>query len=200
MHYIADLDNPLINMLNLKYTVDCGSHKIIKRNGYVPRAHIVHRAVNKDDKEVLDHMMGNDFDPLTMVVLSGRSKAPKITIQDARGDPKDTCKILSYDYDEIVVDAKLDTSGFLVMSEINYPGWQVFVNGVKQTPLTGNYLFRIVPLDAGRYNVRFVFNPFSFKAGRIVSTVSLLMILITLFVFGRRRAPGREKPSRSSQN
>jgi hypothetical protein len=200
MHYIADLDNPLINMLNLKYTVDCGSNRIIKRNGYVPRAHIVHRAVNKDDKEVLEYMMGNDFDPLTMVVLTGQSKAPKITTQDVRVDPKDTCKILSYDYDEIVVDAKLDTSGFLVMSEINYPGWEIFVNGVKQTPLTGNYLFRIVPLNAGRYNVRFVFNPFSFKAGRIVSTVSLLMILITLFVFGRSRAPGREKPSLSSQN
>jgi hypothetical protein len=191
MHYIRNMDNPLINMLNLKYTIDCNSKKITKRNAFVPRAYIVHRAVVKDDQEILDYMMRHDFDPLKTLVFSSQSKAQNISTQDTGGDPKEICQILSYTCDEIIVDVKLNTPGFLVMSEINYPGWQALVDGRPYGIRTGNYLFRTVPLEAGRHTVRFVFNPRSFKIGSVVSLASLLAVIIGLLVFGRKRKPQR---------
>jgi hypothetical protein len=189
IHYVRNMDNPLIDMLNLKYLIDCGSNRIAKRSGFVPRAYIVHQAVLKDDQEILDYMMGHDFDPLKTLVLGGKSDPSKIATQGTYADPEETCRILSYTCDEIIVDVKLNAPGFLVMSEINYPGWQAVVDGMKATLLTGNYLFRSVPVQAGKHTVRFEFNPLSFKIGSLVSLVSTVAVIIGLLVFGRKRKP-----------
>jgi uncharacterized membrane protein YfhO len=97
------------------------------------------------------------------------------------------CRVVSYACDEIAVDVQLDKPGFLVMSEINYPGWHAYVDG-KATPLlTGNYLFRTLSLEPGRHHIRFVFNPFSFKAGTVVSFVSIVGVIVGLIVLNRQR-------------
>jgi hypothetical protein len=191
MHYIADLDNPLINMLNLKYTIDCNSKKITKRNAFVPRAYIVHQAVVKDDQEILDYMMRHDFDPLKTLVFSSQSKAQNISTQDTRGDPKEICQILSYTCDEIIVDVKLNAPGFLVMSEINYPGWKAYVNGKEVSILTGNYIFRVLPLPKGHHDVLLKFDPDSFRMGLIISVGSILFFLLFQFsVLVRKKRQG----------
>ena len=187
MHYVRNTDNSLMDMLNLKYAIDCGSNTIIQRDTYVPRAYIVHQAVVKDDEEVLDYMMGRDFDPLKTVVFTSQFNIPEITTQEIRAYPNEMCRILSYACDEIVIDAKLNAPGFLVMSEINYPGWQVYVNGRKKAILTANYLFRSVSMEPGRYTVRFVFSPLSFKVGTMVSVLSMVVIIAALLVFSRKR-------------
>ncbi|MBW1742192.1 MAG: YfhO family protein, partial [Deltaproteobacteria bacterium] len=152
-------------------------------------AHIVHKAVVKDDHEILDYMMGDEFDPMKMVVFSSPPDVPETGGKGDSGNHGEICRVLSYACDEISVDAKLNTPGFLVMSEINYPGWQAYVNG-KMTPLlTGNYLFRTVSLEPGRHHVRFVFSPSSFKAGTIVSLVCVVGIVAGLLLSGRRRKP-----------
>jgi hypothetical protein len=189
MHYVRNTDNSLMDMLNLKYQIDCSSKRIIKRDTYVPRAYIVHQAVVKDDEEVLNYMMGRDFDPLKKVVFAKQINMPKTEMPETRRNPKEGCRILSYTCDEIVIDAKLNAPGFLVMSEINYPGWHAFVNGRKATLLTCNYLFRGMPLQAGRYTVRLVFNPLTFDIGCIVSVTSLVAVIIGLLVFSRKRKP-----------
>jgi hypothetical protein len=187
MHYVRNTDNSLVDMLNLKYVIDCSSMTIVRRDTYVPRAYIVHQAVVKDDEEVLDYMMRRNFDPLKTVVFIRQPDIPKITIQEIRAYPNEMCRILSYACDEIVIDAKLNAPGFLVMSEINYPGWHAYVNGKKATLLTANYLFRSVPLAAGRHHIRFVFDPFTFKIGRIVSVITVVTVIIGLLVFSRKR-------------
>jgi hypothetical protein len=187
MHYIRSVDNPLINMLNLKYVVDCASAELQERQGFVPRAHIVHEVVVRDDHEALDYMMGDDFDPMETVVFSnGAGIAEDMPPTDTEKD-QEMCRVVSYACDEISVDATLNRPGFLVMSEINYPGWQAYVDG-KITPLlTGNYLFRTVPLGPGRHHVRFVFSPLSFKAGTAVSFVSVVGIIVGLIILSRKR-------------
>ncbi len=199
MQYIRDMENPLIDMLNLKYVIDCGSNRIVRRSTFLPRAYVVHQAVVKDVEEILDFMMGQDFDPLKTAVFSSQSNASGMATQSTHGKAKETCRVLSYTGDEITIDVDLYTPGFLVISEINYPGWQVFVNGRKENLLTANYLFRSVPLSAGKHTVRFVFNPVSFKIGSIVSVASLAGVVIGLLVFGRsKRRPQRQSlPPRS---
>ncbi len=107
MHYIRNMDNPLINMLNLKYTIDCNSKKITKRNAFVPRAYIVHQAVVKDAEEILDFMMGQDFDPFKTAVFSSQSNASGMATQGTHGEAKETCRGLSYTGDEITIDVDL---------------------------------------------------------------------------------------------
>jgi hypothetical protein len=187
MHYVRSVDNPLINMLNLKYIVDCRSSTITERTAFVPRGYIVHQALVKKDSEMLDYMMGDEFDPMKTVVLSSAIGVGETGTPADMENEQEMCRVVSYASDEITVNARLNTPGFLVMSEINYPGWQAYVNG-KVTPLlTGNYLFRTVFLEPGRHHVRFVFNPFSFKAGTVVSLVSVIGIIAGFIILSRKR-------------
>jgi hypothetical protein len=186
MHYIRSMDNPLINMLNLKYTIDCDSKKIMKRRGFVARAYIVHQAVVKDEQEILDYMMGPDFEYRKMAVFGRETNIQEIAVAEDGGDDEEMCRILSYATDEITVEAKLNRPGYLVMSEINYPGWRAYVNGREKDILTANFLFRSVSIEPGRYSVRFVFRPFSFKVGTVVSLFSMVFVIASLLVFTRR--------------
>ncbi len=182
IHYVRHLDNHLINMLNLKYVVDCESARIVQRSDFVQRAYIVHQMVRKDEHEILDFMMGKQFNPKDMVVLEQQSNLPKFNLRQPRSNLRDSCRIVAYHQSEITVEADLKTPGFMVMSEINYPGWKVFVDGEKREILTGNYLFRTVPLEAGHHTVRFLYNPLSFTLGIAISGAALIAVVI-FFLF-----------------
>ncbi len=71
--------------------------------------------------------------------------------------------------------------GFLVMSEINYPGWKAYVNGKEVSILTGHYIFRVLPLPKGNHGVLLKFDPDSFRMGLIISVGSILFFLLFQF-------------------
>jgi hypothetical protein len=58
---------------------------------------------------------------------------------------------------EIFVNA--EGPGTLVLSEINYPGWEVTVDGNPQKLLTVDHLLRGVELTSGSHSVKFTFRP-----------------------------------------
>lgn len=59
--------------------------------------------------------------------------------------------------------------GLLVVSEVYYPGWEVYVDGKKKEILQTNLLFRGVMLEGGQKTVEFRFRPVSVRNGAIIS-------------------------------
>ena len=188
LHYIVNFDNTLIRMLNLKYVVDCKKQRFGTVDPFIPRCYIVHNMDTKGKNEILDFMMQNQFDPLKMVVFEKGNAPATFLPEEPFSGSHEKCWITAYDNDEIRLVADMKAPGFLVMSEINYPGWQVFVNGTKKDIQTGNYLFRVVPLDTGHHDIRFIFSPLSFKIGAAISVISLIGIMAFLFLI-RRKMP-----------
>jgi uncharacterized membrane protein YfhO len=72
------------------------------------------------------------------------------------------------------------------LSDTYYPGWKAWVDGRPEKIYQANYAFRAVPLSAGVHQVKFVYDPVSFKWG---AGVTLLGILICLAMgwFGRQK-------------
>lgn len=187
LHYIWNINNNLIRMLNLKYVVDCRNHRIQKTGSTIPRCYVVHQMAEKEPSEILDFMMKDSFEPLEKVVFESGQAPDDFFPKKPEMDAKEFCRILRYENDEIDLTAYLKTSGFLVMSEIYYPGWEVYVNGKKQEIFTGNYLFRVLPLAKGRHKIHMVFRPFSFQLGSGISLATLLGVLIVGICLIRRR-------------
>ncbi len=79
--------------------------------------------------------------------------------------------------------------GRLVLSEINYPGWQAAVDGRPATVETRATLFRSVALAPGRHTVRFRFRPAPVYAGVACAAVTLALLAVLALVRGRRQ-PG----------
>jgi len=84
--------------------------------------------------------------------------------------------ILSYNSQEVKIDATVERPALLVLNDSDYPGWKVYVDGRRSRWITANYLFRGVLLDPGRHLVRFAYEPASFAAGAAISGAGLICL------------------------
>lgn len=71
-----------------------------------------------------------------------------------------------------------NNSGYLVISDLFYPGWEVSLEGKNLPLLCANYLNKAVRIPAGFHQVNFAYKPFSFKIGMIISILGLIMLFI----------------------
>jgi uncharacterized membrane protein YfhO len=78
--------------------------------------------------------------------------------------------------------------GFLVLSDVWYPGWKARVDGMDTPILRANYLFRAVPVSNGEHTVEMIYQPPSFLAGLAVTLLAILGLGITYRLSGNRHA------------
>jgi hypothetical protein len=78
--------------------------------------------------------------------------------------------------------------GLLVLSENYYPGWQVYVDGKKNTIFPYAGLLRSVPLSTGQHFIEFVYRPWSVMLG--ISLSFLGVSLAISFELWNRRGKG----------
>lgn len=79
--------------------------------------------------------------------------------------------------------------GFLVLTDVWYPGWTCTVDGQSADVYRANYVFRAVELPAGRHEVVFRFEPASYRVGKSITLVALMavpMLLLLLAALERR--------------
>jgi uncharacterized membrane protein YfhO len=202
VQYIKQLDNPLLRMLNLKYSIQDDT-RLFKLEHYQPRAFIVHKARTLPSQQVLDFMMSHNFDLEEVVIFEEGEQTEAFFQQNTattgndlnfkatEGNPdtiSEHCRIVHYGSDEIALTVSMNDAGYLVLSELNYPGWKAYVNGKKVSILTGNYIFRVLPLPKGDHDILLKFDPDSFKIGLIISVGSILFFLLFQFsVFVRKK-------------
>jgi len=79
--------------------------------------------------------------------------------------------------------------GYLVVSDMFYPGWVVTVDGEPRPVLQANYCFRAVRVEAGEHRVRFEFRPRSWTWGLTISAVTAVTLLawvVIAIISGKR--------------
>ncbi len=98
-------------------------------------------------------------------------------------------KLLTMSDTQVEVQTETTAPALLILSDVNYPGWQAWVDG-KSTPIVQtNYVQRGVPVPAGKHIVRFEFHPFSFRLGSGITILSLLGASCWLIQRPRRSPP-----------
>ncbi|TEU11257.1 MAG: hypothetical protein E3J21_24100 [Anaerolineales bacterium] len=198
--HMGSRSSPLYDFLNAKYVV--GSKGVTldwekfvpvfdgdpQVNIYLntrafPRAFLVHQALIAADHEAaFDLIHQPDFDPATVVALEGTGGEVLPT------DEAETVSILSYQPNEILLDVTVAAPGYLVLSEVYYPGWRAYVDGHEEVIWRANYTFRAVHLEPGSHRVRFLFAPLSWKVGLAVSLATWLGLIAWGLLSVRRSA------------
>jgi hypothetical protein len=69
-----------------------------------------------------------------------------------------------------------DKTHLLVLSELNYPGWKVFVDGRERSILTQMGILRSVEILPGENVVEFIFRPVSLIWGIFIFSMTILLI------------------------
>jgi hypothetical protein len=81
--------------------------------------------------------------------------------------------ILKYEPNEIRVTAK--GPGVLILSEIEYPGWQMTVDNDLMPIESGRNLLRSVSLDDGEHDIRFFFRPKTLNYGLLGLIIGIVL-------------------------
>lgn len=147
---------------------------IYENTEVLPRAYMVHQAKSVETEEqALAEMRKNTFDPRECAVLicAGELRHSGVPMSG-----RSAVKITRYEHTEVEVDVDTMNSGFLVLSDRYYPGWEVFVDGIKSEMYIANYIFRAVRVGEGRHRVVFRFSPFLFRFGLCISILSVIIV------------------------
>ena len=92
----------------------------------------------------------------------------------------------------IEIKASVQESGVLCLSQTNYPGWEVRVNGVTKEILAVNTGFMGVLLESGVSTVEFKFNPVRTKIALLISSILwiTLLLLVAIPLLGYQKVLG----------
>jgi hypothetical protein len=86
--------------------------------------------------------------------------------------------------DHITVEA--DGPGVLTLSQVHYPGWRAGVDGRAAPVEVVDTVLMGVRLEAGQHRVEFVFDPWTVKAGLVISVAGWGIWLASLLIGWRR--------------
>jgi hypothetical protein len=152
------------------------------------------------DQEVL-----LEEEPKWEIEIGGR-REPPLQNKNGVGEPlsglPNKVEFLLEKNNELHLRVRAKENALLVLSDTYYPGWKAFVYPVryasynqgtlvdtdlsnrvdgKETKIyKADYNFRAIPLEAGECEVKFIYNPFSFKIGMLVSLLTLVGIVVYL--------------------
>lgn len=146
---------------------------MVNRNT-MPRAFIVRRS-SPDKGLDLQKALDEGFDPLAMVYLD-----KEFSSETTEGSSRYAVTRYADKGNEIAVDLESDEKGILVISEVYYPGWRVYVNDVEKEVLRADMLLRAVRVEKGTGHVLFVFRPKSFVIGATLSIISFLALSVVV--------------------
>lgn len=166
----------------------------------IPRVRFVPACrVEPTPDRALTALLDPELDPLTTVVLeSNPPPGPWVQPSPATGADARVA-IVNYEPNRVVIDAVAPSAGFIVLTDQFYPGWQAEVNGHERPVLPADYLFRAVPVEAGRSRVVFGFVPRRFWIGAAAAALSLLACAFLVWSGRRRERRGRRAGGAGSE-
>jgi hypothetical protein len=176
---------------------DCGVQKlppytVYENRGALPRAFVVPEAVPLPDRpDVLSTLKTTDFRRCVLLEgYDGRSEEPA-PIGSFR-----PATIREYKPNHVALELAAGDPGYLVLTDIWFPGWTCTVDGRPAAVHRANFLFRAVELPRGAHQVVFTFTPASYRWGLIISEGAALLVatlgVVALMVKVAANAPETE--------
>lgn len=172
--------------------------KIYENLDVMPRAYLIGNGVWQgnfigESSESEDESVSDPRQRLLLGEPDGihAGSAPKSTL------PFTPIDITSYTADEIILRINPEQGAWLVLNEVNFPGWRVFTKAtgaeseIEREIELADGLYRAVWVEAGEQEVRWKYSPNSIRVGFFVSFlgVAFLMLGGAVWLWGRIYQP-----------
>lgn len=168
--------------------------KLYENSQTLPRAFIAHDIrVAQDDQVALTTMRAASFDPAQSAVIVANGEIPPISVN--RSDTTASATITDYTSERIEI-AVTTTSpdNLLVLTDPDYPGWTVTVNGEPAAIERTDIMFRGVMLPQGQSTLVFEYRPWWWPGILIVGAVAWGLLILLLVIVVRRARIKSEYP------
>ncbi len=150
----------------------------------LPRAWVVPEVLALDGEDMREAIQrsqlpdGRPFNPRQSALVD-RSERPDTMSFGIGASSASVTKIVD---GSISVDVSSAKGGFLVLSEVYYPGWRARIDGTVTPVIPTDIALQGVPIPPGEHTVVFEFVPSSLRLGAALSLVGMLTIAGLLLV------------------
>jgi hypothetical protein len=194
------LDDPLINLLNVKYILTTqrlpnpqlreiyrdDAVGVYENTAVYPRVFVAPSAVVSDSFDGVDFRRTVLLDqaPSDLAMLGGTDQSTA------------SARVLHYGADQVIIQSDLEGPGWLVFTDAYAPGWRATATdaaGARLDPTIyrADGAFRAVYLPGGgSWTVSFTYEPTSFRAGAVVSGLSIVVLALVGVFLIRVSSPG----------
>jgi uncharacterized membrane protein YfhO len=139
-------------------------------------------AVQDGEEAVLDTLRG--LNPASEAVVEAPLPGP---VSPAPGDAVESVTVVRRTSNSLDIEVRLAAPGFLLVSEVWYPGWRAWLDGQPVPVLRANYILRGVYIPkAGEHTVRLKYVPVLAYVGAGILAVVFLSIVLMRFAGGKR--------------
>jgi hypothetical protein len=179
----------ICDLMNAKYRIalDEQQHTMSLRQvqTYLPRAFMVYKTIAIQNEDSAKSFMERDnFNPRHIAVFEEEPTIHPDTLLDAENW---SAAITSYSLNAISLSVSTPVDGFLVLSEIYYPGWKAYIDGNEQPIYRANWNLRAITLRSGTHTVVVRFEPKSLRTGTMISIATLGLSIGGVVYFRAKR-------------
>ena len=175
----SQINENVLNMLNAKYIIvndpQTNQQQLIPNQNAYGNCWLV-KSVKIVDGPVQEiQAIGTTNLKDTAIVQQEFSNA----VIQPRWDSAASIKLTRFDPDTLEYSFNSTSSQFAVFSEVYYPlGWNAYIDGKKTGYCKTDYVLRGLSVPAGQHNIKFIFEPESFKTGVTIAYAASFFILI----------------------
>ncbi len=161
---------------------------IFENPNALPRAWMVPNSKAVSEEDALKAIRGESKEPFNPRELALLERPPLTKVRLGIDEPfsQAEAKLLKYAPNWLVIETSSDKRAVLVVSEMNYPGWEATIDGQPAEIYTANYLLRGVIVPEGKHTVEMRYAAPAAKLGGIISALALLFISVALVKTRRR--------------
>ena len=174
--YIVIDDYGEIDAEHLSLVYDSGRLKIYENTAAAPRAYAVHNIIPvNNEEEALAIMKENMLDYSTCAIVEQETSRE---FMQTEASVSDIVEVVDYKANSVSIQCHMGSEGLLILSDLYYPGWNVYVNGEKKEIVRTNDILRGVYLEQGDSMVKFVYRPMAFYMGMALSACYLVLLIV----------------------
>jgi hypothetical protein len=181
----------LLSLMNVGYFIDAPTQNawpVIYNNGAVaiqrvpdvlPRAYFVTQAYPvKTEAEIIAKLTSPHFDPSYEVIIMDTEDFLTSEKQSHQIKGHIPVTVSEQGPNRIVLSVDAPASGFVVLTDTLYPGWQAMIDGQPTSIWPANLAFRAVAVEAGKHKIVFNYHPRSFSMGLWLSITTLAIMVV----------------------
>jgi len=178
------------DIMTMKYELVIGKNSqpsFVENTDRFPHAWTVRDFRVETGENLRELMESEDIDYHSTVILEEEAKLKYDKIRETNLDTEDKIKLISYNSNEYIYEITTKSNCIFINSEIFYHDWKAFDNGKEIEILRVNYALRGIELRAGTHRIEYKFESSALANGGIISIITLLGSILSLFLIGRNK-------------
>lgn len=138
---------------------------------------IVHRAYHTNTgADSLERIKSPAFDPAKEVVLETTKAQAVLKPAEASNTNRDSTSLIRHSATRVIIETNSSSPGWLVLTDIFYPGWEARIDSKPVEILRANFAFRAIELPAGNHIVEFEYRPITVFIGFAIAFLCIAVL------------------------